>query len=46
MRGSDDGFDGKKFLEKCCYKGQTVAIIKDYNEKVFGAYTDINFDGS
>ena len=46
MRGSVDGFNGKTFLDKCCYKGKTLTIVKDYDERIFGAFTDINIDGN
>ena len=46
MRGSVDGFKGQTFLDKCCKKGKTVTIVKDTNGRVFGGYTDLEFDGS
>ena len=35
-----------QLLDKCCKKGKTVTIVKDTNGKVFGGYTDLEFDGS
>ena len=32
-------------MNKCCKKGKTVTIVKDTTGKVFGGYTDIDFDG-
>jgi hypothetical protein len=46
MRGSVDGFKGEIFLEKCCNKGKTITIVKAKDGKIFGAYTDLNFNGS
>ena len=46
MRGSVDGFKGETFLEKCCFKGKTISIIKSTDGRVFGGYTDLDFDGS
>jgi hypothetical protein len=45
MRGSVDGFKGETFLNKCCNKGKTITIVKAIDGKVFGAYTDLNFNG-
>jgi len=46
MRGSTDGFTAQAFLNKCCKKGKTVIIVKDKSGKVFGGFTDLEFDGS
>ena len=46
MRGSDHGFKGQKFLDRCCKKGETLTIVKDTLGNVFGGYTDIEFNGS
>jgi hypothetical protein len=46
MRGSVDGFKGQTFLEKCCFKGKTISIIKSTEGSVFGGFTDLVFDGS
>ncbi len=46
MRGSVDGYKGQTFLNKCKNKGKTITIVKTDDEKAFGLYTDINFDGS
>ena len=44
LRGSTDGFDSEIFHLKCDNKGKMVCIIKDTTGKIFGAYTDVNFD--
>ncbi len=46
MRGSVDGFKGETFLNKCYNKGKTIIIIKAKDGKLFGGYTDLNFNGS
>ena len=46
MRGSVDGFKGQTFLDKCKNKGKTITIVRAKNGKIFGGYTDLNFDGS
>ena len=46
MRGSKDGFTGQTFLNKCLKKGKTVTIVKDISGKIFGGFTDLEFDGS
>jgi hypothetical protein len=33
-------------LNKCCNKGKTITVVKDTDGKVFGGYTDLDFDGS
>ncbi len=33
-------------MEKCKNKGKTITIVKAINGKVFGGYTDLNFNGS
>jgi hypothetical protein len=33
-------------LNKCCFKGKIVVLIKDTNGKKFGGYTDRNFEGN
>ena len=45
MRGSVDGFKGQTFIDKCSRKGKTVTIVKDTNGKIFGGYTDLEFNG-
>ncbi len=46
IRGSVDGFKGETFLKKCKNKGKTITIVKTINGKIFGAYTDLNFNGN
>ena len=46
MRGSVDGYKGKIFLDKCKNKGKTITIVKSDDGKVFGEFTDLNFNGS
>ncbi len=46
MRGSTDGFEGETFLNKCKNKGKTITIVKAADGKVFGGYTDLDFNGS
>ncbi len=46
MRGFVDGFKRQTFLDKCCKKGKTLTIVQDTNGKVYGGYTDLEFDGS
>ena len=46
MRGSVDGFKGTVFMDKCKNKGKTVTIVKSTDGKVFGCYTDLDFNGS
>ena len=45
-RGSRDGFEAKKFHEKCDYKGETLVIIKSNDDYIFGGYIEINWDSS
>ncbi len=33
-------------MEKCKNKGKTITIVKAVDGKVFGGYTDLNFNGS
>ena len=44
MRGTVDGYKGKTFLDKCKKKGKKITIVKADDGKVFGGYTDLNFD--
>ena len=44
LRGSVDGFSNQVFHNKCDNKGKIICIVKDTNGKIFGAYTDVNFD--
>ncbi len=46
MRGSEDGFKGQTFLDKCKNKGKTVIIVKAVDRKVFGGYTDLDLNGN
>ena len=46
MRGSTNGFTAQAFLNKCSKKGKTVIILKDKSGKVFGRFTDLEFDGN
>jgi len=45
FRGSRDGFDAKKFHEKCDNKGPTLVIYKSHLNKVFGGYSSIPWNG-
>lgn len=42
-KGSIDGYEAKDFHEKCDKQGETITIVKS-GERVFGGYTDINWD--
>ena len=44
LRGSEDGFSSQVFHKKCDNKGKMMCIVKDSYGKIFGAYTDVNFD--
>ena len=44
FRGSEHGFDRKKFHEICDNQGPTVTIIHNENDHVFGGYVSISFD--
>jgi hypothetical protein len=46
MRGTIDGFKGTVFMDKCKNKGKTVTIVKSTEGRVFGGYTDLDFNGS
>jgi len=46
MRGSVDGFKGSVFMDKCKNKGKTITIVKSTDSRVFGGYTDLNFNGN
>ena len=43
-RGSEDGFTAAVFHEKCDHKGPTLIIIKSEFDKIFGAFTDIDWN--
>jgi hypothetical protein len=42
-KGSTDGYEAKDFHGKCDKQGETITIVKS-GERVFGGYTDINWD--
>jgi hypothetical protein len=44
MRGSVNGYKIETFLEKCSKKKKTVTIVKATDGKVFGGYTDLDFE--
>ena len=44
FRGSEHGFDRRKFHEICDNEGPTVTIIHSENDHVFGGYVSISFD--
>jgi hypothetical protein len=46
LRGSVDGFSSQVFKQKCQNKGKMICIVKDTNGKIFGGYTDIDFEYS
>lgn len=46
MRGSQDGFKGSVFKNKCINKGQTITIVKSTEGKIFGGYSDMNLNGN
>jgi hypothetical protein len=33
-------------LDKCSKKGKTVTIVKDTTGRIFGGFSDVEFDGS
>lgn len=45
MRRSVDGYKGQIFLDKCKNKGKKITIMKADDGNVFGAFTDLNFNG-
>ena len=45
-RGSEDGFTAAVFHSKCDKKGPTFLIIKSEFGKIFGGFTDIEWDSS
>ena len=44
VRGSTDGFSGQKRNEKSNFKGRTVTLVRSTTEKIFGGYTDLDWD--
>ena len=46
MRGSVDGFNGSVLMDKCLNKGKTITIVKSTEGRVFGGYTDLDFNGN
>ena len=45
-RGTRDGFQAKKFHEKCDNKGETLTLIESQDNYIFGGYTEINWDST
>ena len=45
-RGTQDGFNAKKFHELCDNKGATLSIIKARTGKRFGGFTKLSWDSS
>lgn len=45
-RGSRDGFGAKNFHQKCDNQGPTLVVIKSNHGKVFGGFTDVDWDSS
>jgi hypothetical protein len=43
-RGSRDGFHAKTFHERCDYHGNTVSIISDRFENIFGGFTPLPWE--
>ena len=43
-RGSKDGFTADVFHSKCDHKGPTLAVILSEHGKIFGGFTDIEWD--
>ena len=43
-RGSEDGFTAAVFHSKCDQKGPTLIIIKSEFGKIFGGFTDIDWN--
>ena len=43
-RGSEDGFTAAVFHKKCDQKGPTLIIIKSDKGKIFGGFTDIDWN--
>jgi hypothetical protein len=44
MRGSTDGYKNQTFFDKCSKKGKTLVIIQDTNNKIFGGFTNIEWE--
>ncbi len=44
LRGSVDGFSSQVFHQKCDKKGKMMCIVKDTNGKIFGGYTELDFE--
>jgi len=45
-KGSQDGFGAATFHSKCNNKGPTLTVIKSNNDKIFGGYTSLSWDGT
>ena len=43
-RGSEDGFTAAVFHSKCDQKGPNLIKIKSEYDKIFGAFTDIDWN--